>query len=204
VIPLFVTAMIIPFLVVILGIFGNDGTSPKGTQDAAKAICAAMFSPMILLLLGGFSIAAALSKFHIAKRMATMILSRAGTKSNRILLAIMFIATFASMWLSNVAAPVLCYSVIQVCLLAFIILLTKAHSANAGARKQVCTIAGFGDRSGLYVMHSEAVSVLMSSKCRRNADAHFESAECICIDSHEFEACLAHMARYHDPYCHFE
>ncbi len=45
-----------------------------------------------------------------------MILARAGTKSNFILLTIMFVATFASMWLSNVAAPVLCYSVIQVCI----------------------------------------------------------------------------------------
>jgi di/tricarboxylate transporter len=27
----------------------------------------------------------------------------------------MFVAAFASMWISNVAAPVLCFSIIQVC-----------------------------------------------------------------------------------------
>jgi di/tricarboxylate transporter len=27
----------------------------------------------------------------------------------------MFVAMFASMWISNVAAPVLCFSIIQVC-----------------------------------------------------------------------------------------
>jgi phosphate transporter len=62
VIPLFVTAMIIPFFIVVLGILGNDadGTT-KTTKDAVDEICHAMFSPVILLLLGGFSIAAALS-----------------------------------------------------------------------------------------------------------------------------------------------
>jgi di/tricarboxylate transporter len=29
----------------------------------------------------------------------------------------MFVAMFASMWISNVAAPVLCFSIIQVCVL---------------------------------------------------------------------------------------
>jgi phosphate transporter len=114
VLPLFVTAILIPFLAVALQILrGKDGQTLK-TTDAAKEITGHMFSPVIMLLLGGFTIAAALSKFHIAKGLATFILSKAGTKSNSVLLVIMFVATFASMWLSNVAAPVLCFSVIEV------------------------------------------------------------------------------------------
>jgi phosphate transporter len=66
-----------------------------------------------MLLLGGFAIAAALTKFHIAKSMATYILSRAGTKPPNVLLMSMFVAMVASMWISNVAAPVLCFSIIQ-------------------------------------------------------------------------------------------
>jgi len=65
------------------------------------------------LLLGGFAIAAALSKYQIANRMATSILAKAGKKPRNVLLAIMFIAWFSSMWISNVAAPVLCLSIIQ-------------------------------------------------------------------------------------------
>jgi phosphate transporter len=72
-----------------------------------------MWTPVIMLLLGGFTIAAALSKYNIAKRMATIVLSKAGTKPRTVLLACMFVATFASMWISNVAAPVLCFSIIQ-------------------------------------------------------------------------------------------
>lgn len=68
-----------------------------------------------MLLLGGFTIAAALSKYNIAKRMATFVLSKAGTRPRTVLLTVMFVAMFASMWISNVAAPVLCYSIIQVC-----------------------------------------------------------------------------------------
>ena len=104
--------MLVPFLVIVLDIWNN--VSKPGKVDVAKAVIGKMFAPVILLLLGGFSIAAALSKFHIAKSMATMILSRAGTQSKYILLTLIFVATFSSMWISNVAAPVLCFSVIQV------------------------------------------------------------------------------------------
>lgn len=67
-----------------------------------------------MLLLGGFAIAAALSKYGIAKLLATVVLSKAGTKPRTVLLTNMFVAMFASMWISNVAAPVLCFSIIQV------------------------------------------------------------------------------------------
>lgn len=67
----------------------------------------------IMLLLGGFAIAAALSKHFIAKQLAVSILSRVGRKPHHVILANMLVATFASMWISNVAAPVLCFSLVQ-------------------------------------------------------------------------------------------
>lgn len=73
-----------------------------------------MWTPVIMLLLGGFTIAAALSKYQIAKKLATLLLSKAGTKPRTVILTNMFVALVASMWISNVAAPVLCYSIIQV------------------------------------------------------------------------------------------
>ncbi|KAF9148041.1 low-affinity phosphate transporter [Linnemannia schmuckeri] len=83
------------------------------SHAAAKKIFSLMFSPVIMLLLGGFAVAAAMSKFHIAKAMATVVLSKAGTRPSAVLLANMLVATVASMWISNVAAPVLCFSLIQ-------------------------------------------------------------------------------------------
>ena len=84
------------------------------TKAAASAVFSAMWTPVIMLLLGGFTIAAALSKYNIAKMMATFVLSKAGTRPRNVLVTSMFVSMFASMWISNVASPVLCYSIIQV------------------------------------------------------------------------------------------
>ncbi|KAL8708539.1 MAG: hypothetical protein Q9220_006592 [cf. Caloplaca sp. 1 TL-2023] len=115
VIPLFVTSLLVPFLVVILRISRSD-MKPHQRLDppaATKYVFASMWTPVIMLLLGGFTIAAALSKYNIAKLMATFVLSKAGTKPRNVLLTNMFVAMVASMWISNVAAPVLCFSIIQ-------------------------------------------------------------------------------------------
>lgn len=118
VIPLFVTSLMIPFLCVLLNVVRSDDKPYHrlGSKDAAKYIFGAMWTPVIMLLLGGFTIAAALSKYDIAKRIATFVLSKAGTRPRTVLITNMFVAAFASMWISNVAAPVLCFSIIQVCI----------------------------------------------------------------------------------------
>src|SRR2546423_14227454 len=92
----------------------DDNQHPRLPSAAAtKYIFSAMWTPVIMLLLGGFTIAAALSKYHIAKMMATFVLSKAGTRPRTVLITNMFVGMFLSMWISNVAAPVLCFSIIQ-------------------------------------------------------------------------------------------
>ncbi|RPA86965.1 SPX-domain-containing protein [Ascobolus immersus RN42] len=114
IIPLFVTSMLVPFLVVVFRVLRDDVSKVRlEPKDASKTIFAAMWTPVIMLLLGGFTIAAALSKYDIAKLFATTILNKAGTKPKVVLVANMFVAMFASMWISNVAAPVLCFSLIE-------------------------------------------------------------------------------------------
>ncbi|KMQ46581.1 Alpha/Beta hydrolase fold [Trichophyton rubrum] len=114
VIPLFVTSILVPFLTVTLGIMRSEEDHTRlGAKEATGAVFAAMWTPVIMLLLGGFTIAAALSKHDIARRMATFVLSKAGTKPKTVLLTNMFVGMFLSMWISNVAAPVLCFSIIQ-------------------------------------------------------------------------------------------
>ncbi|KAJ5929070.1 hypothetical protein N7454_006918 [Penicillium verhagenii] len=114
-IPLFVTSLLIPFLVVVLGIMRSEDKPHKrlGPKEATSVVFGAMWTPVIMLLLGGFTIAAALSKYDIARRMAMFVLSKAGSKPHVVLLTNMFVSMFLSMWISNVAAPVLCYSIIQ-------------------------------------------------------------------------------------------
>lgn len=114
-IPLFVTSLTIPFLCVVLRVFRNkdEPHNRLGSKEATGAVFAAMWTPVIMLLLGGFTLAAALSKCYIDKRIATFVLSKAGTRPRTVLIANMGVAAVASMLISNVAAPVLCFGIIE-------------------------------------------------------------------------------------------
>jgi phosphate transporter len=79
----------------------------------SRYIFSQMFSPTIMLLIGGFTIAAVLSKTRLDVMTATRVLNAAGSKPSAVLLCLMLVATFASMWISNVAAPTLCYALIK-------------------------------------------------------------------------------------------
>lgn len=124
--PLFVTSMLVPFLAVPLRVIQIDGVRLDATA-ASRHVLEHMFSHVILLLLGGFSIAAALSKHNIAPLLATSISQRFGSDMRTVVLVNMIIATGASMWISNVAAPVLCYS-----LLTPILKASAAETSRAG------------------------------------------------------------------------
>ncbi|KAJ7021200.1 hypothetical protein C8F04DRAFT_1314937 [Mycena alexandri] len=66
-----------------------------------------------LLLIGDFTISSALSKMNIDRVLITRVLSPAGTRPSTVLLAFMRVSCFASMWISNVAAPTLCFTLIR-------------------------------------------------------------------------------------------
>lgn len=112
-IPLFVTSLLCPLLVVLFRVSKTDDGTVMKAAAASSYILSQMWSSTIMVLLGGFTLAAALSKYNIAKIAASWILSIAGSKPRNILLSIMSVALFLSMWISNVATPVLCYSLIQ-------------------------------------------------------------------------------------------
>ncbi|KAG0256671.1 low-affinity phosphate transporter [Mortierella polycephala] len=112
--PLFATSLLVPLMTVLCQVIRDPVTKATlSTSDATKIVFSSMFSPTIMLLLGGFTIASALSKYGIAKSIASTVLSKAGTDPKWVLLANMFVATVASMFISNVAAPVLCFSLVQ-------------------------------------------------------------------------------------------
>ncbi|KAI0050511.1 SPX-domain-containing protein [Auriscalpium vulgare] len=114
-IPLFVTSMMIPALLVWLRVIRapDDPSERLSPADATKWIFSVMFSPTIMLLIGGFTIAAALSRTNIDRVLITRVLSLAGTRPSAVLLAVMGVACFASMWISNVAAPTLCFTLVR-------------------------------------------------------------------------------------------
>ncbi|KAI9451365.1 SPX-domain-containing protein [Lactarius psammicola] len=113
-IPLFVTSTMIPALLVWLRVIRDADTNARLSPAKATAwVFSVMFSPTIMLLIGGFTIAAALSKTNIDRVLITRVLSLAGTRPSVVLLAVMGVACFASMWISNVAAPTLCFTLVR-------------------------------------------------------------------------------------------
>ncbi|KAF8149087.1 SPX domain-containing protein [Crassisporium funariophilum] len=112
-IPLFVTSMFVPLLLVVLRVIRDDEGVQLSPKDATKYVFSIMFSPTIMLLIGGFTISSALSKTNIDRVLITRVLSLAGTRPSMVLLAFMGVSCFASMWISNVAAPTLCFTLIR-------------------------------------------------------------------------------------------
>lgn len=112
-IPLFVTSMFVPLLLVLFRVIRNGEGERLTTPEATKFVFSIMFSPTIMLLIGGFTISSALSKMNIDRILITRVLNLAGSKPSNVLLAFMGVSCFASMWISNVAAPTLCFTLIR-------------------------------------------------------------------------------------------
>ncbi|KAG6816670.1 hypothetical protein H0H87_004030 [Tephrocybe sp. NHM501043] len=112
-IALFVTSMFVPLLLVVLQVIRDDTGKTMTRQAATKWVFSQMFSPTIMLLIGGFTISSALSKTNIDRVLITKVLSLAGSRPSTVLLAFMGVSCFASMWISNVAAPTLCFTLIR-------------------------------------------------------------------------------------------
>eukprot|EP00189_Rhodosorus_marinus_P007621 CAMPEP_0184753324 /NCGR_PEP_ID=MMETSP0315-20130426/44040_1 /TAXON_ID=101924 /ORGANISM="Rhodosorus marinus, Strain UTEX LB 2760" /LENGTH=847 /DNA_ID=CAMNT_0027232695 /DNA_START=111 /DNA_END=2653 /DNA_ORIENTATION=+ len=110
-VPLYVTALAIPALSVVLNVYVTEnGKRLMLSGDAAKLAVSSMCSSTILLIIGGYSIASALSKYALDKTVAMYVLAKAGHPS-QVLLLLMLLAVFLSMWISNVATPVLLNSI---------------------------------------------------------------------------------------------
>ncbi|KAF9477734.1 Sodium/sulfate symporter [Pholiota conissans] len=112
-IPLFVTSMFVPLLLVVLRVIRDKDGVRLSAPGATKFVFSVMFSPTIMLLIGGFTISSALSKTNIDRLLITRVLSLAGTRPSTVLLTFMGVSCFASMWISNVAAPTLCFTLIR-------------------------------------------------------------------------------------------
>eukprot|EP00033_Pygsuia_biforma_P003085 GCRY01003392.1.p1 GENE.GCRY01003392.1~~GCRY01003392.1.p1 ORF type:complete len:513 (+),score=145.36 GCRY01003392.1:176-1714(+) len=112
-IPLFATALLVPLPAVMLHVLLDDEKKHIDASDSAKQLTETFFDPVVMLFLGGFTIARALDVYGINKQLAYFVLKRAGTKPTTVLLSMMFLGLFLSMWISNVAAAVICVTVVK-------------------------------------------------------------------------------------------
>jgi len=129
--PLHATALFTAFLIIL--IVGLD----------AKEVFAQYFDPVIVLLLGGFVIAVAMSKYKLDEYMAYKIIGKAGNNPNFIVLALLSTAAFISMWISNSATAAIIMPI------ALVILSKNALKPGMTKFGKACVLAvGYGATIG--------------------------------------------------------
>lgn len=101
--PLPVTSLMVPVLLVIYGIFGD----PRVYPDPARAAFAPFATPVIYLVLGGIVISVAFRKTHLDARFAYLIVAKSKGNFETLLLAMMLACGVLSMWISNTATAAL-------------------------------------------------------------------------------------------------
>ena len=148
-IPLAITALLVPVVAVLTGVFSGD---PKTIVPQAFAGFA---HHLIFLFLGGFGIAAALTRQGLNSWLANGILTLAGGRFHMTCIGLFCAAAFTSMWISNTATTALLFPVALGLLsdlrtragaqtaakAAPFVLLGLAYSANIGG---IGTIIGTG------------------------------------------------------------
>ncbi len=99
-VPLFVTSMFVLFLSIVW-------LAPTMRADdmhvTNEVFMAQFFSDIILLFLGGFVLSAALHKLRLDEWLALWMIRRTGNSIPNLMLGVMVITAFLSMWLSNTA-----------------------------------------------------------------------------------------------------
>ncbi|RQM27129.1 hypothetical protein B5M09_006151, partial [Aphanomyces astaci] len=99
----------VPFVISCV-LFGLLLAIPIPGESAAKEVTSLLVNHTTILIMGGFSISAALSKCQIELYIAAFLQRRFKKSPRLFLLAIMLMGLFLSMWINNHTAPVLCVS----------------------------------------------------------------------------------------------
>ncbi|MDH4224755.1 MAG: SLC13 family permease [Deltaproteobacteria bacterium] len=101
VIPIGATALIPLVALPMLGLSNpKDAAAPYG-------------DPNVFLFVGGFMLSAAMQKWGLHKRLALNVLVRVGTTPDRVILGVMGVTAFLSMWASNTATVLMMYPIVM-------------------------------------------------------------------------------------------
>ena len=114
IVPLYVTSL----LVIILEILFLSSTE-SSLFGNYKIYLSPFASPVIILFLGGFILAAVFKKYKIDKEIASKLINLFGSKPYFILLGFLITTAFLSMWLSNTATTAMMLSIVTPLLASF-------------------------------------------------------------------------------------
>jgi sodium-dependent dicarboxylate transporter 2/3/5 len=101
VVPLYVTAVFGAFLLqILLGVFAPQFGYEKIDY---RLFMTPFASPVVVLLFGGFYMARIFSKYHLDSEFSHFFLTRLGKRASVVLIGIILLTAFLSMWMSNTA-----------------------------------------------------------------------------------------------------
>ena len=125
-IPVYATSILIVVLELIMVsdkgfVLLREGYDPAqlGELLSYKEIMATFASPIILLFLGGFFLAMAATKFRLDQNLARVLLKPFGTQPKWVMLGMMIITAFFSMFMSNTATAAMMLSILVPVLAVF-------------------------------------------------------------------------------------
>lgn len=144
-IPIYATSiLIIVFELIILSsdglIFLRGEGDNFGVMLSYKEIMATMASPIILLFLGGFFLAMAATKYRLDVNLARVLLSPFGSNPKWVMLGLMLITAFFSMFMSNTATTAMMLSL----LVPVLALFDKNHPARTAFALSIPLAANLG------------------------------------------------------------
>ena len=139
-VPLFVTSLMVLFLSIV---WLAPAMRMEGKSIETSVFMGQFFSDIIVLFLGGFVLSAALNKLRLNEWLARLIIRRAGASVPTLMLGVMSITAFFSMWLSNTAAAAM--------MLALVIPITNRLPAGDRYRKGLLLSISFAPTSADWV-----------------------------------------------------
>lgn len=122
-VPVFATSVLIITLEVIMlsdqGLYflRNEGAVNLGELIQYQTIFGSLASPIIVLFLGGFSLAIAASKYNLDNNLSCIMLRPFGEQPKFIMLGLMLVTAVFSMFMSNTATTVMMLSLVSPILL---------------------------------------------------------------------------------------
>ncbi|MEK6238781.1 MAG: DASS family sodium-coupled anion symporter, partial [Planctomycetales bacterium] len=135
--PLFVTS----FVVLALCLLWLHPTMTRdGVEVEQGVFLAPFFSDVILLFLGGFVLSAALHRKRLDERLAHWMIRSSGDSLPKLMLGVMVVTAFLSMWLSNTAAAAM--------MLALVLPIARALPGDDPSRKSLLLSVPFAANVG--------------------------------------------------------
>jgi len=86
---------------------------PLSAPVASKKVASFFFAPIAFQFLGIFAITGAMKKLGLDRKMASIVLKWTGSNPQTMLLGVMLVGWFLSMWITNVAATVVVLSLVS-------------------------------------------------------------------------------------------